>query len=301
MVVRCLLAGIHLSRTTINEQRPTLFSRIFATFISRMNLLLYNIIPQLQPYIKVICSMESEGSNDHLSPFRVLPDTCIELFLNYIQPEQTIATGNNNILRQPQSFIVSRMSRYMEVQNHGRTGCIAICFHPGAATHFFKTSMNELSDTVTALNDLWKDVAKEMEERIGEAHSNEERVDIVQQYLVKQLAKNNKKDKQVENWLWQVNLYKGTISVKELSKKVNISERQLGRRFNQLVGLSPKEFTRVTRFIHSLTYLKQNPHTSLTDVAHESGYYDQAHFIHDCREYAGCTPGELGTSCNILF
>ena len=266
-----------------------------------MKLHLFNIIPGLQPYIKVICSIEADGPADTNSPFRVLPDTCVELFVNYTDQDQTITVNNNIIVKQPRSFIISRMSRYMDVQGHSWPGCIAICFFPGAAFHFFQIPMNEVSDMMIGLDDLWKNIAKEMEERVTGAGNSEERVLIIQQYLLKQLAKQKERDRTIEHWLWQVNFFKGQLTVAELSRKVNISERQLGRRFNHSIGLSPKEFTRVNRFIHSLTHLKKYPSISLTEVAYESGYYDQAHFIHDCKKYTGLTPGELTTSGNIYY
>ena len=265
-----------------------------------MKLRLYNVIPPLQPYIKIICSMESENTGCNTSSFRVLPDTCVELFVNYEGSPQTV-TADGLANKQPNCFIVSRMSRYMDVQDHGRSSFISVCFLPGAAAHFFPVAMHEVSDAVIDLGDLWKNAAVEMEERVSFAVNNHERVAIIQEYLWRQLEKIKKSDTTVEHWLWQVNFFKGQLSVEDLSRKVNISQRQLGRRFNQTVGLSPKEFSRVTRFIHSLTHLKKYPSLSLTEIAYESGYYDQAHFIHDYKSYAGLSPGELVANTNILY
>jgi AraC-like DNA-binding protein len=265
-----------------------------------MNMHLYDILPRLQPYIKVICSIENNGNGDALSPFRVLPDTCVELFVNYVNAGQMITAGAVTV-KQPQSFITSRMSRYMDVHQAEKSGFIAICFLPGAATHFFGHPMNEIANSVIGLTDLWNNTAKEMEERVAEADTNSQRVTIIQQYLINQLASLQERDKIVEHWMWQVNFFKGQLPVEQLSRKVNLSQRQLARRFNHSIGLSPKEFTRVTRFIHSLKHLRKYPSISLTEVAYESGYYDQAHFIHDYKEYTGYAPGELLASANILY
>ncbi|WP_431213421.1 hypothetical protein ACQ86N_00280 [Puia sp. P3] len=47
-----------------------------------MRLQLYNITPSLQPYIRLICTMDcdADADTDHI---RVLPDTCVELFVNF--------------------------------------------------------------------------------------------------------------------------------------------------------------------------------------------------------------------------
>ncbi|PTS97356.1 hypothetical protein DBR11_17270 [Pedobacter sp. HMWF019] len=47
-----------------------------------MRLQFYDVIPSLQPYIKLICSMGCDGEADR-QYIRVLPDTCVELFVNY--------------------------------------------------------------------------------------------------------------------------------------------------------------------------------------------------------------------------
>ena len=111
--------------------------------------------------------MESENENAfcNTSSFRVLPDTCVELFVTYAGSRQTVSAGD--LLKQPNCFIVSRMSRYMDVQDHGRSRFISVCFLPGAAAHFFPVAMHEVSDTVIDLADLWKNVAAEMEERVS--------------------------------------------------------------------------------------------------------------------------------------
>jgi AraC-like DNA-binding protein len=243
--------------------------------------------------------MEAEEPGCATSSFRVLPDTCVELFINYKGSQQTIRAGCS-LTKRPNCFIVSRMSRYMDVDGHGDSGSVTVCFFPGAAAHFFPIAMHEISDGVTDLYDLWKN-ASEIEDLICAATDNSERVSMIQKWLSQHLKKKQKTDKTIERWLWQVNYFKGQLSVDELSRKVNISQRQLGRRFNQTVGLSPKEFSRVTRFIHSLTQLKKYPALSLTEIAYESGYYDQAHFIHDYKSYSGLTPGELVSSTNILY
>jgi AraC-like DNA-binding protein len=76
---------------------------------------------------------------------------------------------------------------------------------------------------------------------------------------------------------------------------------EIGGCLIKIVGFSPKEFARITKFIHSLTHLKKYPAMSLTEIAYESGYYDQAHYIHDCRAYSGYTPGQLHAAADCLY
>jgi len=86
---------------------------------------------------------------------------------------------------------------------------------------------------------------------------------------------------------------KGQFRVSELAEYCNLSERQLQRQFQNTVGVSPKTLARTIRFEEIRNRLMFNPDASLTDLAYEFGYTDQAHFIHDFKEFTGKTPGEF--------
>ncbi|MEQ8417239.1 MAG: helix-turn-helix transcriptional regulator [Imperialibacter sp.] len=90
------------------------------------------------------------------------------------------------------------------------------------------------------------------------------------------------------------------VSVDSLARAVGLSHRQLLRKYDQCLGLGPKEYIKMRRFLSASELLKVAK-WSLTDVAHEAGYFDQAHFIHDAKQFSGMTPGELRQAKNVLF
>ncbi|WP_214228305.1 helix-turn-helix domain-containing protein [Pedobacter sp. B4-66] len=260
-----------------------------------MRLQLYDVIPKLQPYIKLICTMDcdEEADTHHI---RVLPDTCVELFVNYTS--SPVAIIGNELHKR--SIITFRMSRPMDVQMRKGAGCLAICFYPGMAYSFFQVPMHTLTDTTIALSDVWSGVAVEIEDKLAGICNNNERVDLVQKYLLQQLVF-DKKDLQVAYCLDQAQLSGGLVSLSKLTNDIGLSQRHLSRKFQQCVGLSPKEYLCVCRFIHSLNHLKKYPTLSLTEVAYESGYYDQAHFNRDYKVYTGHSPGEVVHAPHIFY
>ncbi|RFS17137.1 helix-turn-helix domain-containing protein [Emticicia sp. C21] len=265
-----------------------------------MKLALYSILPELQPYIKSICSMESDRSTN-LSPFRVLPDACVELFFNFSNSQDSVSTiTGKKVFSNCQSYVISRMSNFMDVQITSKTGFISICFYPSTAYLFFHLPMSEITDSLTDLHCLWSIEAKAMEEEVDNAYSKEQKVAILQKYLLRQLNK-NKIDKTIHYCVQQINKNNRPFSVAELADKVGISQRHLSRKFNHCLGLSTKEFIHINRFIDSLVFLKKYPVMSLTDIAYESGYYDQAHFIHDYKTFAGLTPSAVLDADNLVI
>ncbi len=82
------------------------------------------------------------------------------------------------------------------------------------------------------------------------------------------------------------------ISVKELSAESNLSSRNLQRVTKKAFNLSPKELLTVFRFSQTTSYLKANPQKAFIDAL-SFGYYDQSHFIRECRRISGSPPKEL--------
>jgi AraC-like DNA-binding protein len=230
------------------------------------------------------------------SHIRVLPDTCVELFINYTSAP--VAIINNQLYKR--SILTFRMSRPMDVQMRKGTGCLAICFHPGMAYKFFHVPMHVLTNTTTALSDLWGHVAAEIEDKLACTSDNETRADLAQKQLLQRLDM-EEQDLRVVNCLKLAQLSGGLIPISNLTNNASLSQRHLSRKFQQQVGLSPNEYLRVCRFIRSLEHLKKYPVLSLTEVAYESGYFDQAHFNRDYKTYTGQTPGEVVRARNILY
>ncbi|KQC01346.1 helix-turn-helix domain-containing protein [Pedobacter sp. Hv1] len=260
-----------------------------------MQLQHYEIIPSLKPYVKLICTMDCSQDVD-TNHVCVLPDACVELFVNYTNTPIAII---GNQLHQ-QSIITSRLSCPTNVQMRKGAGCIAICFYPGMAYKFFALPMHVLANSIVALADIWNGMATEIEDRLANAHHNNARVAILQTYLLQKLAQ-EKQDTAINYCLKQVQLSQGLIPVSYLSNATGFSQRQLSRKFLQCVGLSPKAYLQVSKFIQSLVYLKKYPTLSLTEIAYESGYYDQSHFNRHYQTYTGYTPGEVAKAKHILY
>jgi methylphosphotriester-DNA--protein-cysteine methyltransferase len=86
---------------------------------------------------------------------------------------------------------------------------------------------------------------------------------------------------------------KGQVTAAELMRDQSMSQRQLERRFNEIVGLPPKRLARIVRFQAALASIYANPRRELTSVAYDHGYADQAHFIHEFQRLYGKVPSKV--------
>ena len=56
------------------------------------------------------------------------------------------------------------------------------------------------------------------------------------------------------------------------------------------MGISPKLYARIVRFESVLKAKAAVPQMSWMNAAHQVGYHDQMHMIHDFREFSAATP-----------
>ena len=83
---------------------------------------------------------------------------------------------------------------------------------------------------------------------------------------------------------------KGNITVKDISDREVISERQIRRIFNNWIGINPKTFCKIVRFQNTINTKRLPQEINWINLALESGYYDQTHFINEFKELSGITP-----------
>ena len=84
------------------------------------------------------------------------------------------------------------------------------------------------------------------------------------------------------------------VDLTRVRREVEVSERQLRRRFGAAVGYGPKTLQRVLRFRRFLDGL--DGETDLADAAARTGFADQPHLNRECRDLAGMTPAQLAAS-----
>jgi AraC-like DNA-binding protein len=81
------------------------------------------------------------------------------------------------------------------------------------------------------------------------------------------------------------------VSISALAHEVNLSDRQFGRVFRELVGLSPKQFSRIARLNRVLNSFDYDFYKlSLEQLATRHGYHDPSHLVHEFEELIGMSP-----------
>lgn len=244
-------------------------------------------IPALQPFIKFFWTLEI-GTGE-LGVERVFPDGCIELIFHLKTPFSTVT--KEGIFIQSKAFIVGQITKAMHFLPSPQSQILALRFTPFGLAAFTNIPIDLFSGTEVAVDDIWGEDARIITERISTL-TVDAAVEVLQQFL---LSKYRHKhiNTQIGKIAGNILTSASEKSVQYWADNANLSERQFNRNFKANVGVSPKEFIKIARFNKVLGILGNEIPANLGAFAQQCGYYDQAHFIKDFREYTGITPGSF--------
>lgn len=177
------------------------------------------------------------------------------------------------------------------------TETIGIEFSPQGAYRFFHFTLNDIQNQIYSLSDLLSNTGKQLVEEINNTTSAQQKVNVLQQFLLKQLSL-QKEDLIFEYCIEKITASKGRITIKELEKKTGYSSRWLNIKFNDKLGVSPKNFSSIIRFKHYYEgFISGNEKLFWKNDFYEL-YYDQSHFIKDFKRFTGLPPARFEKQIN---
>lgn len=83
--------------------------------------------------------------------------------------------------------------------------------------------------------------------------------------------------------------FAGPLEIGQTAAAVGLSVSQLNRRFRSLYQMSPSQYLQRVR-VHEASRMLADTDAPLSDVALETGFYDQAHLSRTFRRWMGMTP-----------
>lgn len=178
------------------------------------------------------------------------------------------------------------LTKYVE----GQTDLLAVKFKPGQWTHFFNVPAIELTDTSVSIHSLWGKPGKELAQRVYDSKHLSDMVKLLDHTFIRRLSMGNACDRRIPTALDAIRRRSGQVRIEELAGALGISRRHLNRCFAEFVGLTPKRVCRIARFLSVFSPLQTDGKINWADLAIDSGYSDQAHFIRECRYFTGQSP-----------
>ena len=238
------------------------------------------------------CLWTLEGHARELGgePQPVLPDGRTEIVVHFGDRFDRRRAGQ--LEQQPALIFAGQLTGQLTLAPTGRIAVLGIRFRPEAPPALVRQPLHELTGVVGDLESIDVRLYRALCRVRESAASLERAVELAQAALVG-IAEPSRIDPRVR---WAVALVQhrhGQVAIDAVVRESCASARQLERLFNDAVGISPKRLARITRFQRALVWLERAGTSNRGAAAAAAcGYADQAHFIRDFKDLAGCPPGE---------
>ncbi len=249
-----------------------------------MRIISRELSPILRYFVKSMWIVEEqEGDNIRIQSFPTgFP------YLNVIQGYPFIIQGDEERLT-TDCYLSGMAYHPFELRMHRIERALTVQLHPQSLFALFQISAAELSEKRIPIHQLSAPLHNRLRDLINSTLSSEAVLEKVSQILSSYLTEPSP-DLRVSHAIGKVIQSKGSITVPDLAREVNMSPRRLQQLFKLQVGLSPKRYSKVVRMQHYTFELLIDTHL---DKLVPDGYYDQSHFIHDVRSQTGMLPAEF--------
>jgi AraC-like DNA-binding protein len=186
---------------------------------------------------------------------------------------------------------VGFQKKTIPISVNGTVKVVAARLFAWGALALLQEEIRALTGAVTALGSGWDTLVQRLEYDVAQGRY-EKASATLQDFLLPKALMRAYDLKLVQTAARLLYHTKGQCRIEELADYCHASVRQLERRFQRVVGVSPKFFARTLRFEQAQRHLMFDPETDLTGLAYQCGYFDQAHFIKEFRAFTGKTPSE---------
>jgi len=167
----------------------------------------------------------------------------------------------------------------------------AVFFRPSGFSQLFGVPLLHLANSYAEADAVVGPPLRRVCEEMGCTDSFAERVQILERFLTRYV--NHAASTVITRAANELLLRQGRPQIAPFAAMCGLDIRQFERRFSREIGISPKHFARIARFQTALDWKLARPATTWRHIAHELGYHDQMHLVHDFSKLGGHAPGEM--------
>ena len=231
---------------------------------------------KLQNFIYCYWQLNTSSPLTDAFIYRVVADGCIDIFFELKRPEE--------------NFVMGFCKKFTEFPLENTFHYLGVRFLPTMFPQLFGINAAELSNRFEPLKLVVPELSDFITKNFHDQLSIEQIRQNFDQYFIHRIEKvsfNN--DARLYNAIEKILRSSGVLNI-EQDLDTGISQRQLRRLFEFYVGDSAKTFAKVVRFQQILRAKPSTQSLRQNKLFFDVGYYDQAHFIKEFKNFYGVTP-----------
>lgn len=225
---------------------------------------------------------ESESHN------YMIPEGIIEVVFQFETDifQKNYHHGQTSWKQRGTAFVGGLHNTAFQIKTISNGETFGIRFRVGAFSLFSKISVDKFKNQLIDIYDVWGKNALFYQQQMIEAADVKTRINLTEAFLKKKYQEH--KHTKLSVAALEMDSYQENFSIKELAASFSYSPSRFRQVFKEIIGISPKEYMMIRRI--NQAFQKQVQLESLTELALELGYYDQAHFVNHCKKITGMSP-----------
>lgn len=243
--------------------------------------------PKLAKLIMHISVLEWDESECHL------PASLIPSMMLFIRGGARVEQLNGSLIDSPRFILRGPYNVPTHSFQTAGTLTVSVGFRPGMLYQAMGILPADVLACVLPMHEVCDPMrVNKLLLAMDEPHSSDEYAQLFQDFLLETLDFRKKARMGAAFLAAHQKMFFPLI---DLSLHFGIGERQLERRVREAFGVNLRDTRRIARFGFSLFHIigQSIGWGDLTRIAHDSGYYDQAHMCREYVELAGVSPAAL--------
>lgn len=256
---------------------------------------MYRITPHVRKY---------PVSSD-LTPFvhRVVYGVCEEpgeleipptggIFLSYVPGSPLTVYFNNHIYtRKPRFFLGGQLRDERPIlRSDGRFELVGLEFTPTGYYRLLHKSAHPLTDSIADLADMHPELALMLDRQLHNRAATPQNIIAVIESVLRERIEHALEAPMVDSMVNEILRHNGVVRIGELCAQYPVTDRQLRRYFEEVVGVPAKYFAKTCQVNSVIRAMVRDDRETLRALAIDHGFYDQAHFIRDFQTFVAMEP-----------
>ncbi|MEU9831757.1 AraC family transcriptional regulator [Streptosporangium sp. NPDC048047] len=168
---------------------------------------------------------------------------------------------------------------------------VGVHFKPWGLSAFAGVPAAELRNRWVPVDAVWRRSLDRIRNRVGDLASAAERLRAVEEELLSRLAEAPARGLNlVRHTGGRLETTHGAVPIAALTDAAGVSGTHLATQFKAHVGVTPKRVARIYRFARLIVSVDARGPVDWSRLAQTAGYFDQAHFIREFKDFTGHTP-----------